>query len=169
MTARMTPLVRRLVVLLVVPAVLVVADVAANRTALKFLLLPPFGALAYLVFMNPAQIELNVRRVIVAPTASAALAWILANTVGYNVLSVGLATGGTMLIMWLLDAPMIVPPMALTLLTLLLHSEVRGKVGYIVSVFVFTLALYALHRLWVKIPFERPPSDAAGQTDQQLA
>lgn len=157
--------VRRASALVIVPLILVVADLAADRTALKFLLLPPFGALAYLVFVNPANVHLNARRVVVAPTASAALAWILANSLGYNALSVALGTAGTMAIIWVLDASMIVPPLALALLTLLLHKEVHGKFGFIVSVFVFTLVVYALYRLWVQLPLESRSPASPGQTD----
>lgn len=142
---------RTLVGLLLVPAIMVVADIAADRTALKFLLLPPLGALTYLVFVNPAGVEMNVRRIVLCPSATAVLAWTLANVIGYNALSVALATGGTMAIMWALDAPSIVPPLALALLTILLHAEVRGRVDYIVSVVIFTVALYGLYRVWVRL------------------
>ena len=148
---------RKLSALLLVPSILVIADVAADRTALKFLLLPPLGALTYLVFVNPAHIEMNVRRVVICPTATAVLAWSLASTVGYNALSVFLVTAGTMAIMWGLDAFSIVPPLALALLTILLHDQVRGHLDYLLSVFVFTVALYGLYLLWLRIPFERKP------------
>lgn len=143
---------RTLVGLLLVPAIMVVADIAADRTALKFLLLPPLGALTYLVFVNPAGIEMNMRRIVLCPSATAVLAWTLANVIGYNALSVALATGGTMAIMWALGAPSIVPPLALALLTILLHAEVRGRVDYILSVVIFTVALYCLYRLWLRLP-----------------
>jgi hypothetical protein len=133
---------------------LVVADVAASYTALKFLLLPPFGALAYLVFVNPAAVPLNVRRIVLCPTLTALLAWTLAATLGYSVLSIVVGTGGTIAIMWLLNAQTIVPALALELLSLLLHDQIRHRPGYVVSVFVFTVALYALYRLWLHLPAE---------------
>jgi hypothetical protein len=145
---------RKLSALLLVPTILVIADVAADRTALKFLLLPPFGALTYVLFVNPAGVEMNIRRVVVCPTAVALLAWILANTIGYNAVSVALATIGTMLIMWSLGASSIVPPLALALLTILLHQEVRGRVDYIVSVFLFTVAIYWIYLLWLRLPLD---------------
>jgi CBS-domain-containing membrane protein len=143
---------RTLLGLLIVPAIMVAADVAADRTALKFLLLPPLGALTYLLFVNPAGVEMNVRRVVICPSATALLAWTLANLVGYNALSVALATTGTMAIMWALGAPTIVPPLALALLTILLHEEVRGRVDFIISVVVFTIVIYCLYRLWLRLP-----------------
>ena len=76
------PDLRRVSALLIVPAILVIADVAANQTALKFLLLPPLGALTYLVFVNPGKVQMNVRRVVICPTATALFAWALANTIG---------------------------------------------------------------------------------------
>jgi CBS-domain-containing membrane protein len=151
---------RKLSAFLLVPAILVAADVAADRTAMKFLLLPPLGALTFLVFVNPAHVAMNVRRIIVGPTATALLAWTLANVLGYNAVSVALATIGTMAIMWALDATLIVPPLALALLTLLLHSEVHGRVDYLISVFAFTVAIYALYRLWLWIPFERSTGES---------
>ena len=147
---------RRTSALLLVPAIMVMADVAADRTALKFLLLPPFGALTYLVFVNPAGVRMNMRRVVVCPTATAALAWVLANALGYNAISVALATAGTVVIMWGLDAAFIVPPLALALLTVLLHQEVRGRPDYILCVFIFTVAIYALYVLWLRLPLDRP-------------
>lgn len=139
---------------ILVPAILVVADVAADRTALKFLLLPPFGALTYIVFMNPAHVEINIRRVVICPTAVALLAWTLATTVGYNAVSVAVATTGTMAIMWALGAPSIVPPLALALLTILLHGEVRGRFDYVLSVFLFTAAIYGIYVLWLRLPLD---------------
>jgi HPP family len=135
-----------------VPAVLVIADVAADRTALKFLLLPPLGALTYLVFVNPGNVDMNLRRVVACPTATAVLAWTLANTVGYNAVSVALATIGTMAIMWVLRASLIVPPLALALLTILLHQEVRGRLDYILSVLIFTVAIYGIYQIWLRLP-----------------
>lgn len=145
---------RRITALVVVPAVLMLADVAANRTALKFLLLPPLGALTYLLFVNPAGVEMNARRVIAAPTATAAYAWTIASVLGYNAVSVGLVTAGTIAIMWLLNAPSVVPPLALALLTVLLHDQVRGQVDYLISVFVFTVVIYALYQLWLRLPLD---------------
>jgi hypothetical protein len=63
-----------------------------------------------------------------------------------------LGTAGTICLMWVLDARVIVPPLALALLTILLHSEVRGRPDYVLSVFVFTVAIYALYRLWLRLP-----------------
>lgn len=140
---------------MLIPAILVTADVAADRTALKFLLLPPFGALTYVVFINPAQLEMNIRRVVICPTAVALLAWTLANTIGYNAVSVAVATIGTMAIMWLLGSASIVPPLALALLTILLHVEVRGKLDYILSVFLFTVCIYAIYLVWLRLPLDR--------------
>lgn len=145
---------RRATALVLVPAILVIADVAANRTALKFLLLPPLGALTYLVFVNPALVEMNVRRIVVAPTATAALAWLLATWVGYNAVSVAAVTIGTMLILWVLRAASIVPPLALALLTVLLYKDVRGQIDYILSVFIFTAALYCIYRIWLRLPLD---------------
>ena len=142
---------RTLSAYLLVPLILVLSDVAADRTALKFLLLPPFGALTYLLFVNPAHVEMNVRRVIICPTAVALLAWILASTIGYNAVSVAVATVGTMAIMWVLGAVSIVPPLALALLTILLHDQVRGRLDYILSVFLFTVAIYGLYVLWLRL------------------
>ena len=147
---------RKVSAFVLVPAVLVVADFAADRTALKFLLLPPLGALTYILFVNPANADMNVRRVIICPTATALLAWTLASTLGYNAVSVALATIGTMAIMWGLEAPSIVPPLALALLTILLHQEVRGRLDYVLSVFIFTVAIYCIHRVWVRLPLDRP-------------
>jgi hypothetical protein len=146
---------RRASGLVLVPAILVLADVAADRTALKFLLLPPLGALTYLLFVNPLGVDMNIRRVVVAPTATALMAWALASTVGYNAVSVAVATVGTMLILWLLAAPAVVPPLALALLTVLLHDEVRGQVDYVLSVFVFSAVIYCLHRIWLRLPLDR--------------
>jgi hypothetical protein len=145
---------RLLTALVLVPAILVLADVAANRTALKFLLLPPLGALTYLVFVNPAHVEMNIRRVVVAPTATATLAWLMATWIGYNALSVAAVTVGTMLILWALRAVAVVPPLALALLTVLLYKDVRGQVDYVLSVFVFTAAIYCLYRLWLRLPID---------------
>ncbi len=144
--------VRRMSAYILVPAILVVADVAANRTALKFLLLPPLGALTYLLFVNPGNVPMNIRRVVICPAATAAFAWALANTLGYNAPSVALATIGTMIIMYVLRADLLVPPLALALLTVLLHNEVHGRPDYILSVFVFTTVLYAIHRAWLRLP-----------------
>jgi CBS-domain-containing membrane protein len=141
--------------IVLVAAIMVVADLAADRTALKFLLLPPFGALTYLLFVNPANVPMNARRVVVCPTATALLAWTLAGTLGYNALSVALATCGTIAIMWILDAYLIVPPIALALLTILLYQQVRWQVDYVLSVFVFTVAVYALYLLWLRLPLNR--------------
>lgn len=146
---------RRVTALVLVPVILVIADVAANRTALKFLLLPPLGALTYLLFVNPARVEMNVRRVVVAPTLTAIFAWLLATYVGYNALSVAAVTVGTMLILWLLRAVTIVPPLALALLTILLYKDVRGQVDYVLSVFIFTATIYLIYRLWMRLPLER--------------
>jgi hypothetical protein len=164
---------RKLSALVIVPLVMVIADVAADRTALKFLLLPPFGALTYVVFVNPGQVNMTVRRVILCPTATGVYAWLLANTLGYNALSVALAVVGTMILMWALDTVMIVPPLALALLTVLLHAQVRGQVDYIISVFVFTIALYCLYLAWLRVPLgqdaEGPGQDAEGpgHTEQE--
>lgn len=144
---------RRASALAIVPAVMVVADIAADRTALKFLLLPPFGALTYLVFVNPAGVQMNMRRIVVCPTATAVLAWVVANTLGYNALSVALATIGTVAIMWGLDAAFVVPPLALALLTVLLHQEVQGRPDYILCVFIFTIGIYVLYVFWLRLPF----------------
>ena len=138
--------------IVLVPLILVIADVAANRTALKFLLLPPLGAMTYLVFVNPARMEMNIRRVVVAPKATAALAWILATWVGYNAISVAAVTIGTMLILWILRAVSVVPPLALALLTVLLYRAVRDQVDYILSVFIFSAAVYCLYRIWLRLP-----------------
>ncbi len=150
---------RRATALVLVPMILVIADVAANRTALKFLLLPPLGALTYLVFVNPARVDMNLRRIVVAPTATAALAWLAANWLGYNAVSVATVTVGTMLILWILRSATIVPPLALALLTVLLYKDVRGQVDYILSVFIFTAALYLLYRLWLRLPLDRGEID----------
>lgn len=146
---------RRVTAVVLVPVILVIADVAANRTALKFLLLPPLGALTYLLFVNPARVEMNVRRVVVAPTLTAIFAWLLATYVGYNALSVAAVTVGTILILWLLQAVTIVPPLALALLTILLYKDVRGQVDYVLSVFIFTATIYLIYRLWMRLPLER--------------
>jgi len=156
---------RRLSGLALVPLILVLADVAAGQTSFKFLLLPPFGALTYLIFVNPANVHVNVRRVVICPTVAALIAWLLAQALGYNAVSVFLATVGTMAAMWALDARMVVPPLALELLTLLLHDEVRGQVGYVVSVFAFTLVIYAVYRLWIVLPLDREDVDAPGPVD----
>lgn len=145
---------RLMAALVLVPAILVVADVAADRTALKYLLLPPFGALTYSVFINPGRIQMNVRRIVICPTVTAFYAWVLANTLGYNALSVALATVGTIGLMWALRASLVVPPLALALLTILLQSEVRGRPDYVLSVFVFTVAIYGLYRLWLRLPLD---------------
>lgn len=142
---------REITALILVPMVLVIADIIATRTALKFLLLPPFGALTYLVFVNPGNIELNIRRVIICPSATALLAWAVANTLGYNTVSVALTTIATMGLMFVLDSRMVVPPLALELLTLLLHDQIKGQFGYIISVVVFTAAIYLLYRLWARL------------------
>lgn len=149
-----------------VVGILVLADIASTQTPLKFLLLPPFGALSYLVFVNPGNVHFNFRRIVLCPVLTAVLAWTLASTIGYNPLSIGLGTGGTMLIMWVLDAGMIVPPLALELLTLLLHDQIRGRFDYLASVFAFTALMYGLHVLWSRIPGGAPDaneSDADGQ------
>jgi hypothetical protein len=142
-----------------VPLILVLADVAADRTALKFLLLPPLGALTYLLFVNPTGVEMNIRRVVIAPTATALFAWILASTAGYNAVTVAAATVGTMAILWLLQSATMVPPLALALLTVLLYKVVRGQVDYVLSVFIFTAAIYLIHRLWLRLPLD--PSESA--------
>jgi hypothetical protein len=139
-----------------VPVLLMAADLAATRTALKYLLLPPFGALAYLVFINPTRIELDARHVILAPTLTAVWSWMVAGVLGYNLPAVGLVVLGTMVIMWGTGSRMVVPPMALALLTLLLHGAVRWQIAYPLSVFVFTLAMYAIYRLWLRLPLDRP-------------
>jgi hypothetical protein len=146
---------RKVTALLLVPSLLVVADIAADRTALKFLLLPPLGALTYLVFVNPARVQMNLRRVVVCPTLTALLAWTIAGTLGYNFGSVALVTAGTMGIMWGLDASSIVPPLALALLTVLLHREVRGQVDYVLSVFIYSVVLYGIYLLWLRLPLDR--------------
>lgn len=140
--------------------VLVAADIVATQTALKFLLLPPFGALTYLVFVNPGSIELNVRRVIICPSATAILAWAVANTLGYNTFSVALTTIATMGLMFILDSRMVVPPLALELLTLLLHNQVKGQAGYIISVVVFTTVIYLLYRVWARLVSEPEQAEA---------
>jgi hypothetical protein len=89
---------REITGLVLVPVVLVAADVVATRTAFKFLLLPPFGALTYLVFVNPGNIEINLRRVVICPSATAVLAWVVASTLGYNMVSVAITTVAT--IVW---------------------------------------------------------------------
>lgn len=151
---------RRASAILIVPGVLMAADVAADRTALKFLLLPPLGALTYLLFVNPARVEMNARRVIICPSATAVLAWLIANLLGYNVLSVALVTVGTLAIMWGLDSATIVPPLALALLTVLLHTEVRGQVDYIISVVIFTVFIYCLYQVWKRLlPDSMQPPD----------
>jgi CBS-domain-containing membrane protein len=159
---------RKLSAFFLVPAVLVVADIAADRTTLKFLLLPPLGALTYLLFVNPAGVEMNVRRVVVCPTATALLAWTLANTVGYNAISVAAATVGTMAIMWGLEASMVVPPLALALLTILLHQEVRNRFDYVLSVLIFTVAVYGLYLLWRRLPLDRRASGPAAPEQQEV-
>lgn len=150
---------REITALILVPLVLVAADVASNRTSLKFLLLPPFGALTYLVFINPGQVEINIRRIIICPSLVAGLAWVVANTLGYDVYSVGLTTLATMGIMILLDSTMIVPPLALELLTLLLHNQVKGQYGYIISVVVFTIVIYVLYRVWARFVTQDEPDE----------
>ncbi|MGH2447826.1 MAG: HPP family protein [Chloroflexota bacterium] len=145
--------VRQLSAIVLVPAILVVADVLSGRT-LKFLLLPPFGALTYLVFINPVAVELNVRRIIVAPSVSGLYAWLIAQYLGYQPLSIFLATAGTMVILWLTKSTMIVPPLALELLTLLLHQEVHNRFGYVVSVVVFTIGVYLIYLAWRRLPLD---------------
>lgn len=115
---------RRVSAFLIVPLVLVVADMASNRTSFKFLLLPPFAALTYVVFVNPAKVEPNALRVIATPTLTGALA----------------------------------------LLTLLLHTQVRGQIGYVISVFLFTPGAYAIYRAWLLLPLERWPAPASDQS-----
>jgi hypothetical protein len=150
---------RRISALLLVPSILVVADLAADRTALKFLLLPPLGALTYLVFVNPARVDMNLRRVVVCPTATALLAWTIAGSIGYNFASVALVTIGTMAIMWGLEASSIVPPLALALLTILLHTEVRWQVDYVLSVFIYSVVLYGVYLVWLRLPLDRRGSE----------
>lgn len=140
---------------LIVPALLVLADVGASRTSLKYLLLPPFGALAYLVFINPARVRLGWRQIILAPTLTAVWAWLIAGALGYNAPAVAVAVIGTMAIMWSTGSRMVVPPMALALLTLLLHNDVRWRIGYLISVLVFTVVMYAVYRLWLRLPLDR--------------
>lgn len=140
-----SPQVRPLLAFLAVPLVLVLADVAANRTTLKFLLLPPFGALTYMVIVNPSRVDLNLRRLILAPTAATVIAWVVGNALGYTPIAIGAATLGTLLVMWVLDAVTMAPCLALALLTLLLHREVGWNVGYPIAVFLFTLILYILN------------------------
>lgn len=153
--------------LILVPVLMVLADVAASRTALKFLLLPPFAALTYVVFVNPGGVPMNIRRVIVCPACTALLAWGSAGTLGYNALSVGVVVVGTMLLMWVLDSRMVVPPLALALLTVLLYKQVRGRIDYPISVLAYTIVLYGIFRLWSWLPLERftfgePGSDVSG-------
>lgn len=143
---------RTLLGALLVVAILTVADVAATRTTLKFLLLPPFGALTYLVFLNPARLELGVRHIILSPTLTAVWAWLLASIVGDTVISVAAAAAGTMAIMWITRTHLVVPPMALALLTLLLYRDVRWQVDYLISVLIFTIGVYILYRLWIVLP-----------------
>ncbi len=151
---------REVTALVLVPLVLVAADVVATQTALKFLLLPPFGALTYLVFVNPGNIEINIRRVVICPSATAILAWAVANALGYNMVSVALTTIATMGLMFVLDSRMVVPPLALELLTLLLHNQVKGQFGYIISVVVFTAAIYLLYRGWALLVREPEQAEA---------
>ena len=148
---RVSPRIHAIAGILLVTVILVVADVAATFSALKFLLLPPFGALAYLVFVNPAQVLITVRRVVFCPIAAALLAWGLASTIEYNIVSIAAATLGTIALMWLLDAAMVVPPVALELLTLLLHRQVRGDPIYPASVCVFTVGIYLLYQIWDRL------------------
>ncbi len=155
---------REITALVLVPAVLIAADIVATRTALKFLLLPPFGALTYLVFVNPGNIQINLRRVVICPTATALLAWVVANTLGYNTISVAVSTIGTMGLMFVLDSRMVVPPLALELLTLLLHNQVKGQFGYIISVAVFTAAIYILYLAWVRLVSEPTSAQAESRT-----
>jgi hypothetical protein len=145
---------RKLTALVLVPTLLVLADITADRTALKFLLLPPLGALTYLVFVNPAHVEMNFRRIVICPTLTALLAWIIAGTLGYSFVSVALVTIGTMAVMWGLGAASIVPPLALALLTILLHEEVRGQVDYLLSVLIYSCVLYVIYRLWLRLPID---------------
>lgn len=148
------PSLRLATALLIVPAVLVAADIAADRTSLKYLLLPPLGALTYLLFVNPMSVAVTARRVVVCPTATALWAWLLATWLGYNVLSVALATIGTLAIMWGLDAVSIVPPLALALLSILLHNQIRGQIDYVLSVLIFTICIYALYLFWRRLPLD---------------
>lgn len=141
--------------LVLVPLILAAADVAASRTTFKFLLLPPFGALTYLVFINPARLELGARQIVLSMTLTAVWAWLLASAIGYTAPSVILAVAGTMAIMWASRAHMVVPPMALALLTLLLHTQVRWHPEYLASVLVFTVAVYLMHRIWARLPLDR--------------
>lgn len=150
---------RTLHLAIAVPIILALADVAANRTALKFLLLPPFGALAYTVLVNPARLDLNLRRLVLAPTAATVIAWILGNELGYTPVSVAVATGATTLVMWLFGALTIVPCLALELLALLLHRQVGWNVGYPLAVFLFTVILFGMHLILRHRPDAR---DAAG-------
>jgi hypothetical protein len=110
---------------------------------------------------------MNVRRVILCPTATGVYAWLLANALGYNAVSVALAVIGTMLIMWLLDTVMIVPPLALALLTVLLHDQVRGQVDYIISVFVFTIFVYGLYLVWLRLPLDHHADEPSRPEQEQ--
>lgn len=146
---------RLLLALVLVPAILVASDLAATRSALQFLLLPPFGALAYLVFIHPEGAALSFRHIVLAMCLTALWSWLIASAFGYHALTVGVAATGTIVIMWVSGARRVVPPMALCLLTLLLHSEIRWQVDYLLSVLVFTLLLWLFSLLWVMLPLDR--------------
>ena len=47
-----------------------------------------------------------------------------------------------------------VSALLLALLTILLHQEVRGRVDYIISVFIFTVVMYGLYVMWLRLPLE---------------
>ncbi|HZU13289.1 MAG TPA: HPP family protein [Chloroflexota bacterium] len=150
------PITWRLVCALVlVPLILVASDFAATRSSLKYLLLPPFGALTYLVFVNPARAPLGFRNIVLAMSLTGLWSWFIASEFGYRPLTVGSAVLGTMAIMWLTGSRRVVPPMALCLLTLLLHDEIRWQVDYLLSVVIFTLLLWLLSVVWRRLPLDR--------------
>jgi hypothetical protein len=59
---------------------------------------------------------------------------------------------------------MVVPPLALELLTLLLHNQVKGQFSYVVSVVVFTVAIYLLYLAWAWLVREPLPEQTEALT-----
>jgi RsiW-degrading membrane proteinase PrsW (M82 family) len=130
-------------VIVILPSMLVVLQVLATRTDLKFLLFPPLAALGYRMFRQPYSNATYWRSVVAAPALGSALGFALSSAGGLTAWTTAVAAlGGIAIIEGLrAEAP---PTLAIILLALFVHVTWR----FPVSVLASTVCLSLIFRAW---------------------
>jgi hypothetical protein len=151
------PLSRSLIAAFAVPALLALLSaiqLATNRYATDYLLLPPFAVIIYVIFSGPRSVCSRFRSVVVLPVLAAIVGELCWRYLGLTPAGVAIATLAVLTVQALIRAQM-PPALALAVLAMLLKAQ---GYAYVVGVLEGTAIVFVIFQAWCR--FGPVPTDA---------